>query len=232
MRTTALALAVTTALAGAAGAADLRSGNDVLERAQVLVARHAWAEAASAYQEVIAASPRDATPQNQLGICYQRLGDVGAARRAYERAIQLKKDYAAAYNNLGTLEHTSGRYRRAISAYDKAIAIKPEAAFYKNLGTAWLARGEVERALAAWSEAIRLDPVAFDGGGVPVGSADVDLARQYYLFAKLVAARGRLDQAFEYLVKAHAAGFDDFTKLERDRDFARVVSDPRYAALK
>ncbi len=33
-------------------------------------------------------------------------------------------------------------------------------------------------------------------------------------------------------MKAHAAGFHEFGKVEADRDFAMLVVDPRYAALK
>jgi len=231
MRTTTLALMVTVALAAGA-AADPAAPGDVLQRAQVFAARQAWAEAVSAYRDAIAASPRDATLQNQLGICYQRMGDRKSARSAYNMAIHLNEDYAEAHNNLGTLEHSSGRYKQAISAYDKAIKIRPETVFYKNLGTAWLARGNVDKALAAWNEGIRLDPAGFEKEGVSVASADFDLARQYYLFAKLVAARGEIEKALDYLKKAHAAGFNDFTRLERDRDFATLIGDPRYATLK
>jgi tetratricopeptide (TPR) repeat protein len=231
MRTTTLALMATFALAAGA-AADPAAPGDALQRAQILVARQAWAEAVSAYRDAIAASPRDAMLQNQLGICYQRQGDRKSARSAYDMAIRLNKDYAEAHNNLGTLEHSSGRYKQAISAYDKAIKIRPETVFYKNLGTAWLSRGNVDRALAAWNEAIRLDPAGFEKEGVSVASADFDLARQYYLYAKLVAARGEIEKALGYLKKAHAAGFNDFTKLERDRDFATLIDDPRYATLK
>jgi tetratricopeptide (TPR) repeat protein len=220
------------ALATGAAADGQSARGDVLQRAQVLVARQAWAEAVSAYKDAIAASPRDAVLQNQLGICHQRLGDRKSARSAYNMAIFLNKDYAEAHNNLGTLEHTSGRYKQAISAYGKAIEIRPETVFYKNLGTAWLARGNVDKALAAWNEAIRLDPAGFEKEGVSVASADIDLARQYYLYAKLVAARGEVEKALDYLTKAHAAGFKDFAKLERDHDFATLIGDPRYAALK
>lgn len=79
---------------------------------------------------------------------------------------------------------------------------------------------------------MRLDPAGFEGGGVQVAAADVDLARQYFLYAKLLAAQGQADKALEYLGKAHAAGFSDFAKVERDRDFASLVADPRYAALR
>ena len=241
MRTrTTLALFAMAALAAAAAvAADLPAQApgattlDTLQRAELLAARQSWDGAIAAYREAIAASPRDATLQNRLGICYQRKGDAKAARGAYKRALDLRKDYAEAWNNLGTVDHARGKYKPAITAYSKAIQLKPQdAVFHKNLGAAWLARGDMDRALEAWTEALRLDPAGFVGDAIGVPASGVSLARQFYLYAKLLAARGETEKALEYLAKAHAAGFNDFGKVERDGVFTALVADPRYAAMK
>jgi tetratricopeptide (TPR) repeat protein len=240
MRTRILALFAMAALAAStAVAADLpaqakgATAVDTLQRAELLVARQSWDGAIAAYREAIAASPKDAALQNRLGICYQKKGDAKAARTAYKKALDLRKDYPEAWNNLGTLDHSRGKYKPAISAYSKAIKLNPQdAVFHKNLGAAWLARGDVERALEAWTEAFRLDPAGFEKDAIGVPAAGVSLARQYYLYAKLLAARGDTEKALEFLAKAHAAGFNDFGKVEHDRDFATLVVDPRYAALK
>lgn len=241
MRTTrTLALFAMAALAASAVvAADLPAQApgpttlDTLQRAELLVARQSWDGAIAAYREAIAASPQDAALRNRLGICYQRKGDAKAARAAYRKALDLRKDYAEAWNNLGTLDHAHGKYKPAIAAYSKAIKLNPQdAVFHKNLGAAWLARGDVERALEAWTEAFRLDPAGFERDAIGVPAAGVTLARQYYLYAKVLAAQGDVEKALEYLVKAHAEGFTDFRKVEGDRDFATLVVDPRYAALK
>jgi Flp pilus assembly protein TadD len=206
---------------------------ETLQKAELLAARQSWAGAIAAYREAIAASPSDASLRNRLGICHQRKGDSKAARAAYKKALDLRKDYPEAWNNLGTLDHTRGKYKQAISAYSKAIQLDPQdAVFHKNLGAAWLARGDVERALEAWTEAVRLDPATFENEAIGVPAAGVSVARQYYLYAKLLAARGEVEKALEYLAKAHAAGFNDFAKIEKDRDFVSLVADPRYAALK
>jgi Flp pilus assembly protein TadD len=206
---------------------------ETLQRAELLVARQSWAGAIEAYREAIAASPSDASLRNRLGICFQRKGDGKAARAAYKKALDLRKDYPEAWNNLGTLDHARGKYKQAIAAYSRAVQLNPQdAVFHKNLGAAWLARGDVERALEAWNEAFRLDPASFETDAVGVPVAGVGLARQYYLYAKLLAARGDVEKALEYLAKAHAAGFNDFSKVERDQDFVSLIADPRYAALK
>jgi tetratricopeptide (TPR) repeat protein len=240
MRTRPLALFAAAVLAAASAvAADLpakapgATAADTLRRAEILVARHSWDAAITAYREAIAASPNDAALRNRLGICYQSKGDAKAARVAYKKALDLRKDYADAWNNLGTLDHARGKHKQAISAYGKAIQLDPnDAVFHKNLGAAWLARGDVERALEAWSEAFRLDPAGAENDGIKVRAAGVTLAQQYYLFAKLLAARGETEKALEYLVKAHAAGFSDFGKVEQDGVFTALVADPRYAAMK
>jgi len=207
--------------------------SEVLERAELLVARQSWLGAIAAYRDAIRAQPKDAVLHNRLGICYQRAGDAKAARKSYRRAIDLKKDYAAAWNNLGTLDHARGKYKSAISEYGRAIKLDPkDAVFHKNLGGAWLARGDVDKALEAWTEALRLDPVSFEADALRVPTAGITLARQYYLYAKVLAARGDVDRALEFLTRAQAAGFTDFRSIEKDRDFAPIVSDPRYAALK
>ncbi len=240
MRTRTLALLAIAALAAStAAAADLPAPApgattlDTIHKAELLAARQSWDGAIAAYREAIAANPSDAALRNRLGLCYQKNGDGKAARAAYKKALDLRKDYAEAWNNLGTLDHARGKYKQAISAYGKAIQLKPQdSVFHKNLGAAWLARGDAERALEAWTEAYRLDPAGFETDAIKVPAAGVTLARQYYLYAKLLAARGETDKALEYLVKAHAAGFHDFGKVEGDRDFATLVVDPRYAALK
>lgn len=237
MKIQTLVLLITAATAIEVAAADLQAPVRELpdiERAELLAARHDFPAAVAAYRSAIAANPADATLHNRLGICFQRMGDAKAAVEAYRKAISLQKDYAAAHNNLGTIEHARGRYKQAIAAYATAIRLAPkDAVFHKNLGSAWLARGRVDKALEAWGEALRLSPESLDNAAVGVpSSGGVSLARQYFLYAKLMAAQGQPDRALEYLAKAHEAGFDEFGKVERDSDFATIVKDPRYVAMK
>ena len=238
MRTRTIALVAGIGLTAAAAGADASgrspsaNPSEAVKRAEVQVARESWDAAVAAYKEAIVANPEDAALHNRLGICYQRMGDAKTARKAYKKAIDLRADYAEVWNNLGTLDHARGKYKQAISAYSKAIRLDPRTAvFYRNLGSAWLARGDVSRAVEAWNEAHRLDPEVFEGKGI-VAVAGTDLVRQYYLYAKVLAARGDTGRALQYLSKALGLGFRDFSRIENDRDFASLVADPRYAAMK
>jgi tetratricopeptide (TPR) repeat protein len=238
MKTRILGLAVATILAAAAGGAvDLPAANDddatlrplpAAREGDVHSARKDWAAARDAYLVAIAES---ATLYNKLGICQQRLGDAAAARKAYRRAVELRPDYPEAWNNLGTLDHAQQNYEAAIFAYRRSIALDPtDAVVHRNLGQAWLALDDVEKTLDAWSQAMRLDPtVLTSGDGDAIVAGQIDLARKYYIYAKLVAADGDVDTALELLGVAREHGFDDFASVEGDPDFQSVVQDPRWA---
>jgi tetratricopeptide (TPR) repeat protein len=238
MKTRTLGLALAgILLAGFAVAADLPGPADDESTLRPLPPAHEgdvhsahknWGAARDAYLEAIEES---ATLHNKLGICHQRLGDLTAARKAYATALELRPDYPEAWNNLGTLDHAREEYDAAIFAYKKSIALDPtDPLVYKNLGQAWLALEEIEKTLAAWSEAMRLDPTALTSSEKDsVHAGQVDLARKYYIYAKLVAAEGDIDSALELLGIAREHGFNDFGKVENDPDFSSVVQDPRWA---
>jgi tetratricopeptide (TPR) repeat protein len=238
MKNTILMHAAAAFLATTFAAADTKTQatvptSDLVRKAEVLAARQSWAAAIDAYQAAIRELPKDAALRNRLGICYQNAGDAKRAQKAYKAAIHLRKDYAEAWNNLGTLEHSQKDYPDAIAHYSKAVGFKPnDPVAYRNMGAAWAARGDLARAFAAWGEAYRIDPAFLESTGAVVVASGLSPARQYYLFAKLFAGRGQTEDALEYLSKAHAVGFQDFAIVEGDRDFAGLVADPRYAALK
>ena len=56
------------------------------------------------------------------------LGNYKGAVADYDKAIQLKPDYAKAYHNRGYTKVTLGQYSAAIADFDKAIQLKPDLA--------------------------------------------------------------------------------------------------------
>jgi tetratricopeptide (TPR) repeat protein len=196
------------------------------------VARGRYRAAIEAYREVLEIQPRDAVLHNRLGMCHQNLGEREQARRAYRRALELNPRYAEVWNNLGTVEQSVDRLEAAVDAYKKAIRIKPDlAAAWKNLGSAYLALERPREAFEVLQEAFRLDPTVVENqaGGLPISG--VDPAEQWFLLAKLLAANGHLDAAFEFLHRARDAGFTDVERLQADPDFAQLLEDPRFEEL-
>ncbi|HEX8845823.1 MAG TPA: tetratricopeptide repeat protein, partial [Pyrinomonadaceae bacterium] len=71
------------------------------------------------------------------GIEHYRAGRFKEAVEAFERAIELKPDYAQAHNDLGMAYVGAGRYTEAITQFLQAIQQNPLLAeAYYNLGTA------------------------------------------------------------------------------------------------
>ena len=88
----------------------------------------------------------------------------------YDKAIQLKPDYAAVYNNRGNAKVNLGQYFSAISDFDKAIQLKPNYAnAYYNRGVAKAALSQHFAAISDYDKAIQLKPdyaTAYNNRGV------------------------------------------------------------------
>jgi tetratricopeptide (TPR) repeat protein len=200
-------------------------------RAAVFVARKDHKGALAEYQKALALTPRDAGLHNRMGICYQHMDREKAARQEYEQALALNPRYAEVWNNLGTLEQGARRLGPAVRAYRKALEIKPSmATAWKNLGSAYLSQAKVAEGLAAYRRAYELDPTVLESRAGAVTSGIEASTLDYYL-AKMFAANGQAEMALEFLLKAEAEGFRDWSKVERDPDFDLLAADPRFQQL-
>jgi len=208
-------------------------GQQALVRASAFFVRGNYPAAIDEYRKALEITPNDASLHNKLGMCYQSHRDDGMARREYDRALELNPKYAEVWNNIGALEQAKSRFRAAVRAYKKAIELKPTlATAWKNLGNGYLALEEYDQAFEALLEAFRLDPTILESQGAAVPAAGIDAATQYFYLAKLLAANGHKDAAFDYLRRAKEAGFRDFGRLETDKAFQTLVKDARYKDLR
>lgn len=66
--------------------------------------------------------PEIAIPHLFLGISLERIGDIAAARSAYEKALQLKPEYAEALYRLGAIDLREGRLDTGAALMHRAIA--------------------------------------------------------------------------------------------------------------
>jgi len=58
-----------------------------------------------------------------MGIAYKGQGNLTKAIESYEKAIEIKPDYAAAYNNMGNAYYNQGKLELQISNYKKAARL-------------------------------------------------------------------------------------------------------------
>ena len=117
-------------------------------------------EAETAEQEKRAEQNR-MTAQDYFRRAYKN-DDLGKHEEAIEdlnKAIELKPDYALAYNNRGIAYNNLGQYDRAIEDYDKAIELDPDYTYaYNNRGIAYNNLGQYDRAIEDYDKAIELNP--------------------------------------------------------------------------
>jgi tetratricopeptide (TPR) repeat protein len=74
------------------------------------------------------------TPENYLNLSlqYYNAGDYQGCIDAAKKSLDLKPDYAAAYNNIGSAYNVMKKYQPAKEAMLKALAIDPGSQLYKN----------------------------------------------------------------------------------------------------
>jgi Tfp pilus assembly protein PilF len=61
-----------------------------------------------------------------IGYCLAQLQQYGDAESYYHKAIELKPDYALAYNDLGNIALLRGEVQKAVGLFAKAVEIKPD----------------------------------------------------------------------------------------------------------
>ncbi len=161
------------------------------------------------------AHPDDFWAALTLARALQEGADRKAAAAAYRRALELRGDCAAVYNNLGNMSTSMGRWDEAADYFRKSLEIDPNfAPAHNNLGLALKAQGKWSEADQQFRDAIRFGPElapphdnlgeirAFTGGLDEAIAEyrqalriDPEFGRAEYMLGVALAARGRLDEA-------------------------------------
>jgi len=200
-------------------------------RADILMARKEYSDAASAYVQILVNDPRNAQLMNKIGVAYQQLGDLDRSERFYKRAMHADKKFASAANNCGTIEYEKKHYGKAISLYSKALDLHSDLpTVYSNLGYAYFADKQYPQAMDSFQKALALDPTIFDrrglGGTIVQQRTATDPGLFYFYVAKTYAQAGDAERAAHYLKLARDDGYAGFLSAQTDPAFAKVIKDP------
>ena len=132
--------------------------------------------------------PNSHTLLNILGAVYSGLGRHEEAVAGYNKAIELKPDYAETYYNLGATLKELSKHEEAVVSYNKAIELRPYfAEAYNNLGSALNKLGDYEKAVTSYNKAIELKP---------------DYAETYYNLGSVFHELERYEESIARLTKA------------------------------
>lgn len=123
------------------------------------------------------------------------------AREAYDRALDLDPDFAAAYTNLGALLAALGDIDGARDHFDQALRCDPgQLEAQANLAALALRVGDPETALAGYRQLLRAAPDSLEG---------------HYGIARALLAVGGKSQALAHLERFVAA-IDSLAPAQRD----------------
>ncbi len=112
---------------------------------------------------VVSAEEMRAVTEMNLGAALQTDHRLDEAIAHYRRAIDLRPDYAPAYNNLATALRSQGHVAEAQAAYGRALALQPAfASANYNLANLLLAQGEAAAAVPHFERALASEPASAD----------------------------------------------------------------------
>ncbi|MGI4847646.1 MAG: tetratricopeptide repeat protein [Janthinobacterium lividum] len=128
------------------------------------LARASWdcgeiAQAALAWDRVIALGNADADAWSDRGTVLRSLGGREEALASLEHAILLQPHHLAAWTNRGNVLHELDRFDEALVCHEKALTLQPDdAAAWMNKGSTLDCMQQFDEALACYETALALNP--------------------------------------------------------------------------
>ena len=132
-----------------------------------------------------AARKNNAVFYNNRGIAYREKGEMDRALKDFNKALELKPDFAEVYNNLGNVYGDKGDFDEAVVNFNTAIKFKSDfVEAYVNRGVAYGKRDEFNKAINDFTTAINLDPghagAYFNRGNAYLLKSEIDTAIENY----------------------------------------------------
>jgi len=210
------------------------SAEELEQRGDELRTAKFYADAMDYYNAAIA-KHETAELRDKLGICQLQMMRMREAKKEFERAVKLQKDYAVAYNNLAVVYYIERNNGKAIKYYRRAIKLNPDAAsFHSNLGSALFAKKDYEHASQEYARAMQIDPLIFERrgrGGISAALTPEDRAEFSYTLAKLYLKVGDVQHCLQYLRKAQEDGIQVASRINSDPVFEKYRKDARFIAV-
>jgi tetratricopeptide (TPR) repeat protein len=115
-------------------------------------------EAVKLITQALEINPADAQAQGNLGLAYQRMGNLKLAESYFRKSIEIGCKTRTIFISLGNILRESGRASEAVRVYESTLKVDgnyPEC--WTSLSQALVELGEFERAYQAVSRALQID---------------------------------------------------------------------------
>jgi tetratricopeptide (TPR) repeat protein len=122
-----------------------------------------YPQALEAFQQAISLDGSLVRPRYNMGVTYDRMGQLKYAEFVYRILVRDHPDFALGYDGLAVTLSKSGRGRDAVPLHEKAISLSPnDPSLYYDLGISFVILGETARATAVQQKLHDLDPQLAD----------------------------------------------------------------------
>ncbi len=128
------------------------------ELANVYEVQGRFAEAEKHYLESIQARPTDWYSYDNLADFYLNRGKLAEAETNYRLAAKYAPENAGIIRSIGRLYRMNGRYKDAVSEFQRSIQMQPLAITYNSLGLTYYYMHQYQQSILALEAAIELDP--------------------------------------------------------------------------
>ncbi|MDX1387805.1 MAG: tetratricopeptide repeat protein [Acidobacteriota bacterium] len=130
-----------------------------MRRVRTALQQQNWASAIPDLELLVEMFPDSAVYPQQLGTCYQNLGQHGRAAGYFERAVELGGDPVEANVRLAQLMESQGRFADAAGFYQRALMESPEdAGLHAKLAFALAVNGDLAAAINEFELSAKMAP--------------------------------------------------------------------------
>ncbi|SEF15078.1 TolB amino-terminal domain-containing protein [Rhizobiales bacterium GAS191] len=179
----------------------------MVSAARLLEAEERWPELIPAARRLVEAFPNRVAGYDLLSSGYRLMGQQDQALPLYQKAIRLDPRGPNLFNRYGYQGFSlmlSGRYKEAITSFERSLAANPDApkeilnTRHRNLGAAYALNGQLDKARLEIAESERLWPFNTVRMNAPFGSESPAFAAQIERFEGGLRLAGQRDHADEY----------------------------------
>jgi tetratricopeptide (TPR) repeat protein len=118
-----------------------------------------WRDSEALWTRASACTARNYIAHYNLAKALSDRGQVDAAIAHYQKALEIKPDYAEAHNNLGLIFAGRRQSDEAIIHFQKALELKPDyASAHQNLGVVLTIQGRLDESIEHYRKALELKP--------------------------------------------------------------------------
>ncbi|MFA6561199.1 MAG: tetratricopeptide repeat protein [Verrucomicrobiia bacterium] len=127
--------------------------------ATTVVRNEVWRSEINIWKDAVAKSPGKFRPLMNLGVAYVEHGKSKEGMACFRKALQIEPALIGGYENLSTMENTSGNYAEALLVSQMGLKYAPDSCkLLFNKAVAYNGLGQTKKSIEWFNKAIKISP--------------------------------------------------------------------------